>query len=356
MATGGIQLIDTFKYSGKKYLDLRQHCDTLEELKATSEQSIPDGFTKYCEETKCWYEYNSQNEEWDDTGRWRKTSPISEMLSSDYIFAIVDNEGNLLFGIRYDGEVVYSKGMGDEVRIRLDELNGIRKMDDENYIYAITDAEGNLLFGIRNNGEVVYDKGIPEEVRKRLEELNGYKLMSDENYLFAITDLNDHLLFGIKHNGEIVYDKGIPGEVKTRLDELKGIRAMHDENYLFALTDRLNNILIGIKHNGEVVMPKGVVRVTTWEKYNNEPHTPDTLYIIQGDKGRIDGAFINGRAVTAGEEFAFMRKANLLVYHGAMSVLPKIWIDHEEMQLMIEYPSNYSGPLFVVEDGMLFLI
>ena len=86
----GIQLIDTFKYSGKKFLDLRQSCATLAELKATVETSIPDGFTKYCTETNCWYEYNSKNEEWEDTGRWRKASPISEFLSMEYIFAIVD--------------------------------------------------------------------------------------------------------------------------------------------------------------------------------------------------------------------------------------------------------------------------
>ncbi len=258
MATGGIQLIDTFNYSGKKFLDLRQGCDTLAELKSTPETGIPDGFTKYCAETGCWYEYNSGNEEWDDSGRWRKASPISESLSEEYIFAIVDTD--------------------------------------------------------------------------------------------------DTLLFGITHKGAVVYDKGIPGEVKARLGELEGIRVMRDRNYVFALTDKDDNVLVGVLHDGEVVIPKGVVRVVTWEEYESMGHTPGTLYIIEGKGGRTEGAFINGRAVTAGEEYAFMRDANLLVYHGRMHVLPKIWIDHAEMRLMVEYPSGYSGPLFVAEDGMLFLI
>ena len=365
MATGGIQLIDTFNYSGKKFLDLRQGCDTLAELKSTPETGIPDGFTKYCAETGCWYEYNSGNEEWDDSGRWRKASPISESLSEEYIFAIVDTDDILLFGIRHDGEVVCNKGMSDEVRMRFKELECVRPMRDENYLFAITDKDGNLLLGITYKGEVVYSKGIPDEVKEQLDKIGGrldslenlgLQVMSDENYAFAITDASDTLLFGITHKGAVVYDKGIPGEVKARLGELEGIRVMRDRNYVFALTDKADNVLVGVLHDGEVVIPKGVVRVVTWEEYESMGHTPGTLYIIEGKGGRTEGAFINGRAVTAGEEYAFMRDANLLVYHGRMHVLPKIWIDHAEMRLMVEYPSGYSGPLFVAEDGMLFLI
>lgn len=380
----GIQLIDTFKYSGKKFLDLRQSCATLAELKATVETSIPDGFTKYCTETNCWYEYNSKNEEWEDTGRWRKVSPISEFLSMEYIFAIVDFEDNLLFGIRNDGEVVYNKGMSDEVRVRLDELRGIRTMHNENLVFAITDANGNVLFGINCKGEIIYDKGVPGEVKpilerlnrdlkrtmermseaesvikkmkERLQELSGYKLMEDENFIFAITDPYDRLLFGIARDGKVVFDKGVPGEVQARFEELKGYQIMHDDNYLFALTDKYENVLFAVRYDGSIVMPKGIVRVLTFEEYTKEPYTPDTLYVIQGKKGRIEGAFINGRALSAGEEYAFICDANLLVYHGSMTVLPEIWIDHEAMRLMVEYPSSYSGPIFHVEDGMLFLI
>lgn len=257
--TGGIQLIDAFRYSGQRFLDLRQHCATIADLVATPETSIPDGFTKYCDESKCWYEWNSHNDIDPETGRWRKSVPINEVLTEEYIFAIMDK--------------------GEE-----------------------------------------------------------------------------HLLFGIAHDGSVVFDKGIPGEVQTRFDELKGYQIMHDENFIFAMTDNLGNLLFGIENTGHAVIPRGIVEVTTWEDYiKNEPH-PDTLYVIEGKGGRIDGAYINGRALSAGEEYAFTREGNLLMYHGRMSPLPRIWIDYEAMQLMIDYPSDYSGPLFMVEDGMLFLI
>ena len=385
MATSGIQLIDTFLYSGKRFLDLRQSCATLEELMATPETSIPDGFTKFCEETQCWYEWNSHNDTDADTGKWRKTTPIYEMLSEEYVFAITDKDGALLFGIREDGEVVYNRGMSDEARVRFDELKGIQPMSNENFIYAITDASGRVLFGISHTGEVVYDKGIPEEVKpmlrrlnrdltdarerigkaeraitdikERLSELDGYRLMEDENFIFAIMDENEeHLLFGIDRTGRVVFDKGVPGEVEQRFDELKGYQIMHDENYLFALTDNLGNLLFGIETTGHAVVPKGIVEIVSWERYKATAPHANTLYVIEGKDGRIEGAYLNGRALSAGEEYAFMREGNVLMYHGRMTSLPRIWLDEETMQLMIEYPSDYTGPLFIVEDGMLFII
>lgn len=334
--TGGIQLIDAFRYSGQRFLDLRQHCATIADLVATPETSIPDGFTKYCDESKCWYEWNSHNDIDPETGRWRKSVPINEVLTEEYIFAIVDADGTFLFGITHRGEVVYDKGIPSEVKPILRRLNRV-----------LSETRVRLS---------VAEKSI-SEMKERLSELDGYKLMENENFIFAIMDEGEeHLLFGIAHDGSVVFDKGIPGEVQTRFDELKGYQIMHDENFIFAMTDNLGNLLFGIENTGHAVIPRGIVEVTTWEDYSKrEPH-PDTLYVIEGKGGRIDGAYINGRALSAGEEYAFIREGNLLMYHGRMSSLPRIWIDYEAMQLMIDYPSDYSGPLFMVEDGMLFLI
>lgn len=299
MATkGGIQLIDAFRYSGARFLDLRQHAETLAELLATPEMSIPDGFMKYCAETRHWYEWHSQNEVREETGKWRKSRGIDETLSEEYLFAITDKDGILLFGIRENGEVVYNRGMSDEVRVRLRQLGGIQPMSNENFIYAITDKSERVLFAITKDGEVVYDKGIPEEVKPilrrlnrnledarqriskaeeaivdikaRLSELDGYRLMEDENFMFAIMDKSEeHLLFGIDREGRVVFDKGIPGEVQQRFNELKGYQIMHDENFLFAITDNLGTLLFGIEKTGHAVIPMGIVEVMKLEEYSN---------------------------------------------------------------------------------------
>ena len=38
-----------------------------------------------------------------------------------------------------------------------------------------------------------------------------------------------------------------------------------------------------------------------------------------------------------------------------MNVLPKIGINHKEMTLEVEYPSDYEGPIFENVDGLLML-
>lgn len=256
--TGGIQLVDTFRYSGKRFIDLRQHCVTLEELKATPETSIPDGFTKYVEETQSWYEWKSTNDITPETGKWRKSVPISEVLSEEYIYAIVDKDDTLLFGIRFDGEVVYNKGMSDEVR-------------------------------------------------ERLKELEGYQLIESNDWLFAITD-------------------------------------------------SMGNVLFGIEHSGYVFIPNGVVEILTWEGYEKITPRKDVLYIIKTNGGSTDGAYINGRAVNTGEAYAFACEANILYYRGKMNVMPKIWADTDSMELWVDYPSDYEGPMLAVEEGHLFVV
>lgn len=374
--TGGIQLVDVFKYSGKRFLDLRQHAATLAELVATPETSIPDGFNKYCDETQCWYEYKSQNDIDPETGKWRKSVPIYETLSDEYIFAITDADGAFLFGIREDGEVVYNRGMSDEVRARFAELEGYKPMSNENFIYAIVDASERVLFGISRAGEVIYDKGIPEEVKpilkrlnrdltdareriekaetaitqikERLAELDGYRLMEDENFIFAIMDKDeDYLLFGIDRTGRVVFDKGIPGEVQQRLDELKGYQVMHDENYLFAITDSIGTLLFGIETTGQIIMPQGQVQMKTREEYEAIEPKPDVLYVIKGHNGMTEGAYINGQALNAGEACNFVRDENIIKYRGSMKSKPIIHIDHETMEAKVDYPSDYEGPMIV---------
>lgn len=348
---GGIQLIDTFVYSGKEFLDKRKECQSLQELMATDETSIPDGFCKYVRDNDTWYKYHSDNKIHEDTGRWRAIYTGREMLNDEFIYGIVDSKGNLLFGIRYDGSVYQPKGIPEEVQKRFDELSGIQFMENDRYLFAIVDCLGNFLFGIDSKGKVVMQQGLILDGDR-----SGIELMDDRNYLFAIMDANDNVLFGITNTGEVVYNKGMSKEVRTRLNELKGYQLMSDENFIYAITDINDKLLIGIKKDGTVIVPKGIVEILTWEEYKKANIDEHILYVIQGNDGSLQGAFLNRKPLSAGEEYAFFREANTLVYHGRMNVLPKFWIDYDNMELMVDYPSNYSGPVFINEDGMLFAV
>lgn len=67
----GITIIDNFNYKGRKFLDERQSCETLVQLKSIPEYQIPDGFIIYVKENKTHYQFDIQNSIDPTTGKWR---------------------------------------------------------------------------------------------------------------------------------------------------------------------------------------------------------------------------------------------------------------------------------------------
>ena len=68
---------DNFKYGGRKFLDDRESFDTIESMK--NYEKVPDGFITYCKENGKRYEFNSNNEANEFTGKWSEFSVKSTM-------------------------------------------------------------------------------------------------------------------------------------------------------------------------------------------------------------------------------------------------------------------------------------
>lgn len=68
---------DNFKYGGRKFLDDRESFDTIEAMK--NYEKVPDGFITYCKENGKRYEFNSNNEANEFTGKWSEFSVKSTM-------------------------------------------------------------------------------------------------------------------------------------------------------------------------------------------------------------------------------------------------------------------------------------
>ena len=66
----GISLGTNFELLAQKFLDSRQSFDTLADMKAFSETSLPDGFLTYNKEDKQIYQFDSSNTEDITTGKW----------------------------------------------------------------------------------------------------------------------------------------------------------------------------------------------------------------------------------------------------------------------------------------------
>lgn len=93
----GVQLIDNFSYRGRKFLDGRQHCDSLESMRSIDESSVPDGFMAYCAETKIWYSFDSSLPFDPVTGYWRPFAGYSQSDPDDIVESISESEIDNLF-------------------------------------------------------------------------------------------------------------------------------------------------------------------------------------------------------------------------------------------------------------------
>lgn len=268
----------------------------------------------------------------------------------------------------YDKEIGLMQGKVNELSSVKDDDGNVRKqplriVKSDMWVYVIEDSNGNMLLSVNRDGEVWYKKGMSDEARRkfeeianRLKELSGWKITENEQYMFLITDSANNLLFGINRKGEMECDKGMSREVRERLDELRGWQVKRNEQFVFLVTDRKQNLLLGIRRdNGRLVVPHGFIEVVTEKEYEETEIENDVLYAIKGKGGRIVDLCLNGQPIRNSEEHFFSKEDNILMYNGHMTVMPRIYIDHDEMRLMVEYPTGYEGPLFENVDGMLFV-
>ena len=133
-----LNIIDNFKYLGKKYLDSRQSFNTLEEMKNCN--TVPDGFITYCNEDKKRYAYDSANEATEKLGKWRV-----------YLVDVIVGE---------DGETTVIQG-GSNAVVQPDEP------EDEEAIWFDTDGENTISISdnaiIAEMKEII--KALTQEVR-----------------------------------------------------------------------------------------------------------------------------------------------------------------------------------------------
>lgn len=172
--------------------------------------------------------------------------------NDEYLAAWVDASGKLLFGIKTDGSIYIAKSeyidavkeiqgkiasLSDSVQ-PLTETFSIVSNDE--WLHAIVDAEGKLLFGIKaENGEVY----MPKQ--------DTYKVVSNDEWLAAWLDSQDKILFGVKADGTFWaaksnfagggnYDEQI-AEINETLqqvqDQIKDIETSGVANTVFTVID-----------------------------------------------------------------------------------------------------------------------
>lgn len=129
-------------------------------------------------------------------------SGLSLVDTQGWLFAIVDNNYNVLAGIDERGALFANSIKG---------IFQAEVIEDYNYILVFRDANGNVLFGITTSGEFV-----TESVR-----INGVAQTVDSpEFLYVILDAQKRVIWGIFKSGEVYQPKGVPDEVRFLIKEL----------------------------------------------------------------------------------------------------------------------------------------
>lgn len=120
--------------------------------------------------------------------------------------------------------------------------DGVSAVTNEEYLLAVTDANGSVLFGVEKDGSFIWSKGIPGHIKEPLERLlyeittkvdkvagkslvnavfaDGVSASEDKEFILAFTDNSGRFLFGIRKDGSVDWAKGVPQSIQNSLNAL----------------------------------------------------------------------------------------------------------------------------------------
>ena len=198
-------------------------------------------------------------------------TPFRYIQNEEFIFAKVDAEDRLLFGIQYDGTPKFGKTsavedrLQEQVNLLADKITAIIGDDDttsaidtlnelKKFFAEIENTE--TLTGILANlnslntkfGEDIknlQDTKVDKEEGKSLienEVKECFRIIENEEFLKAIVDSNDKVLFGFyRETGEPYYP----------LNEMYHV--IQNEEYFAAWVTTDDKVVLGIRRDGEII-------------------------------------------------------------------------------------------------------
>lgn len=165
--------------------------------------------------------------------------------------------------------------------------SGVRVVSNSEFSFALIDDFGHFLFGIRTDGSIDWQKGVPQILENllklKVDKVDGKSLVDSlfggslgstgsNEYLYVLKDLNNRIIAAVKKDGSIFTGSPIEGLNdkqdkkigKTVIDEVIANASSHtkDSEFAYALVDRNNFLLFGIKRDGSFESP-GVMNMVS---------------------------------------------------------------------------------------------
>ena len=244
---------------------------------------------------------------------------LNVVSNGEYVYAILDANDVLLFGIKPDGSIDWAKGTPEPVKAYITEIltskvdkelgksliskvfaDGVSVVSNNEYVLAFTDSADDFLFGIRKDGSFEWAKGLPEFLQNALDSkqvsrpgkdviatefAEGVKVVSNEEFVIAVIDANDKFLFGVQKDGSFTYSASsqlssqfnriarqffqVFSSLDDKVDQelgkslisktfADGVSVVSSNEYVLALNDSSGAFLFGIGRDGSIIWAKGI--------------------------------------------------------------------------------------------------
>lgn len=220
-----------------------------------------DHVTSFAEDTydESFQEYqavlNKLNVIHDEEGNLEKT-PFKYTTNEEFIFAIIDVNDKLLFGIRWDGTTVFSKTsavedkLQEQINLLADRVATIIGDDDTTSVIDTMNELKKFFSEIENTQSLTDILANLDNVSKNLDRTTikdqednvqdtPFRVIENEEFIKAITDADDKILFGIYRES---------GQPYFPLNEMYHVG--QNEEFLWVILDAANHPLLGIQQDG----------------------------------------------------------------------------------------------------------
>lgn len=183
-------------------------------------------------------------------------TPFRYIQNEEFIFAKVDANDKLLFGIQWDGTPVFGKTSAVENRLQsqvnllADKVTTILGDDDttsaidtlkelKDFFASIDNTQ--TLTSILANLNATIDKVAIKDEAGEIQD-TPFRVISNEEFIWAIVDSEDRLLFGIyRATGKPYYP----------LNEMYHV--VQNEEFFALWLDTDNHVLLGIRRDGQII-------------------------------------------------------------------------------------------------------
>lgn len=194
----------------------------------------------------------------DEEGNIQDT-PFSYIQSEEFIFAKVDTNNKLLFGIQWDGTPVFGKTSAVEDRLQsqvnllADKITTILGDNDTtsaiDTLKELKDFFANIdntqtLTSILVNLNATIDKIAIKDEAGEIQD-TPFRVIENEEFIMAIVDADDRILYGIYR------DTGKPYYTQNDMYHIS-----QSEEFLWVILDAENHPLLGIQQDGTCLAAK----------------------------------------------------------------------------------------------------